>query len=443
MNRTSSMRRASALVAGVGLIAASLVGCSSSTPGSDGDAKTSITVLMEDVSYTNNIKAMLPDFEKESGIGVKIETVPYSDMSAKILQEFSQRSDYFDAVFIDNVYGSGYFASKYIENLKPYADKDKTYGDLSSFYEPYLNPMTTGAGETYGLPVYGESTFLMYRKDLFEQYGIEVPKTTDDLMQAAKTVKEKSGGKIAGITLRGAPGVQSVYPWAGILRSFGGTWYTQDHKMAIADDPAVKATEFWGNILRNYGPSGAANFDWEQNRIAFTQGTAAMTIDATANGPFNEDPASSKIVGKVGYAPIPYAPGISPTDGDTNNSLNVHALYMSDFGKHKDATWKFMSWATSEKVQENAVKTTEAVGATNQKVLEGTAYAEKYGAFQDAVMKQLETGNVNYIPGGQDANTIIVETGQALSNVLSGQASPKDALTAAAAKIDPQLTETK
>src|SRR5699024_11166793 len=118
------------------------------------------------------IKRLLPDFTEQTGISVSIETVPYSDMSAKVLQEFSQRSDYFDLVFIGNVYGAGYFQSNYVEDLREFAAKDATFGTLDAFYEPYLRTMTAPEGEVYGVPVYGESTFLMYRTDLFDEYGL-------------------------------------------------------------------------------------------------------------------------------------------------------------------------------------------------------------------------------------------------------------------------------
>src|SRR5882757_602326 len=406
-------------------------GCS----GSGGGAK-QVRVLMEDISYTDNIKSMLPEFEKETGIKVVIETVPYSDMSAKILQNFAQQSPYYDAVFTDNVFGSGYFASKYVQDLRQFATNDTRYGKLDEFYPPYIKPMTTTEGAVYGLPVYGESTFLMYRKDLFQKYGItEVPRTTEQLEAAARTISEATQGQIAGITMRGAPGIQSVYPWAGILRSFGGDFYDSSGAIAINSPKAVAATDFWAQLLRNYGPKGAANFDWEQNRIAFTQGKAAMTIDATANGPFNEDAKSSTVAGQVGYAPIPYAPSSAPDPANSNNSLNVHALYLSSFSQDPASTYTFLSWATSRAVQSHAVDTVESVGVTSQAVLESKAYADKYGTFQKAVLAQVSTGNVNYLPGGKDSNKIIVETGQALSTVLSGQADAKTALDAAAQKL--------
>ncbi len=444
-SHTATRDRARRVAAAASIVAVGfgLAACSSpaSAPGGSSSpaAGGTIRILAEDINYTDNWKKMLPEFEKATGITVKIDTVPYSDMASKILLGFTQKSSDYDVVFNDNTYGVGYHQSKYVEDLNQYAEADATFGSLDKLYQPYVAPMTDN-GVTFGLPVYGESTWLMYRKDLFEQYGIaNPPKTMDELEADAKLITEKTGGEVAGITLRGAAGIQSVYPWSGFLRAFGGDYFGADGKVKVDTPEAVQATTFWANLLKNYGPAGAANFDWEQNRIAFTQGKAAMTIDATANGPFNEDPSQSVIGGKVGYAAIPYAIANPPATGNTNNSLNVHALYLSSFSKNKAAAYKFMSWATSDAVQENLVKTSEAVGATSIAALNGPEYAKKYGPFQAAVLSQLKTGNVNYLPAGQDANTVITAVGQALSQSLAGEATPEAALAQAQKTLDEQL----
>lgn len=439
MSTTASATRPRAR-AGAGLAVIPLVlgvaACGSA--GSDEGGDVTINVLAEDISYTDNWKAQLPEFEEATGIKVNIETVPYSDQAAKILLNFSQRSTDYDVVFTDNTYGTGYFESGFVDDLSEYESADDEFVSFDEFYAPYLAPMQTDEA-TFGLPVYGESTWLMYRTDLFEEYGIDGhPETMDELEEAARTISEGSGGDVAGISLRGAPGIQSVYPWAGFLRSFGGDFY-EDGKISVDSDESIEAAEFWTDLLENYGPAGVGNFDWEQNRIAFTQGSAAMTIDATANGPFNEDPEASVVAGKVGYAPVPYAISNPPESGNTNNSLNVHALYLSSFSEHKDPAYQFMTWATSEAVQTHGVETSEAVGATLQSVIEGDAYAEKYGPFQDAMLEQLATGNIGYLPAGQDANAIITEVGQALSRSLAGEASAKDALTTAQKALETQL----
>jgi ABC-type glycerol-3-phosphate transport system substrate-binding protein len=416
--------------------ALALTGCSSSS--SAGSASTStnlkadkgqtINVLAEDIGYTDNWKKLLPTFEKETGITVKIQTVPYASQSSKILLNFSQKSSAYDVVQNDNTFGPGYYKAGYIANLAPYEKAGSKLNTFASFYQPYLAPSQTN-GATFGLPVYGETTWLMYRKDLFAQDGISgPPKTMDELEADAKIISEKNG--IAGITLRGAPGIQSVYPWSGFLRAFGGDYYTNG-KLDVHSPAAVKATTFWADLLKNYGPAGVANFGWQENRIAFTDGKAGMTIDAIANGPFNEDASASKIAGKVGYASIPYAISNPPTSGNTNNSLDVHDLFLSSYSKHKDAAYKFMAWATSPSVQTTAVKAADGIGVTSTAALNSADYKSAYGQFQATILANLKTGNPEYLPTASNANAIITDVGQALSEVLSGQQTADQALKTA------------
>lgn len=109
-------------------------------------------------------------------------------------------------VMDDWVHAVGYASAGYIVPVDQWMESDTAFYDGADFVKSYADTLRYKDGY-YGLPVYGESTFLMYRKDLFEQYGIAVPKTFDELTAAAKTIKEKTEGKVAGITpaeLRGS-----------------------------------------------------------------------------------------------------------------------------------------------------------------------------------------------------------------------------------------------
>ena len=388
---------------------------------------TTLNVLMEGHPTTDAVKALLPEFEKATGIKVNIEVLPYEDMTAKAFLSLSQKSDRYDVYFDDWVHGVGYAVAGNIEALDPYiANKSiNSYVDLKDFVATYVNQAKVD-GKQYGLPMYGESTFLQYRKDLFKQYGIKVPTTFDEMMSAAKTVTEKSGGKVYGITLRGQQGIHAVYIWAAFLWGFGGHWFDADGKADINTPEAIAATNFYRDILTKYGPPGYANFGWTENRVAFTQGKAAMTIDATVNGAFDEDPSGSVIVGKVGYAPVPQAAGVTLKGGQ--HSLAVHHLYLSSYSKHKDAAFKFMTWATSKQTQIKGFAIAPNSGASSKSALYSKNFQSKYGAFVDGMLAALGKANQNYLPQVPEANEIINKTGVAISQVLAGARPAADAL---------------
>lgn len=408
--------------------------------GSQGEAKSSenveITALLEGHPTSNALKQLASEFEEQTGIKVNLEIVPYSELTSKALLSLSQKSDRYDVIMDDWVHGVGYAKAGYLESLDEYESISEYY-DPDDFVTAY-SQTPRFEGKLYGLPVYGESTFLMYRKDLFDKYNIPVPKTMDDLYSAAITIKNKTDGEIAGITLRGEQGIHNVYSWATFLWSFGGQWFDEDGKCVIDSPEGIKATEFYVKLLNDAGPIGVSNFGWEENRLAFTQGRAAMIIDATVNGAFNEDPENSSVAGKVGYAPSPVQ-SKDPNGGA--NSLAVHNLYMSSFSKNKEAAWKFITWATSKQTQEKMLDIEPSSGISSKSAMGTDIFVEKYGAFKDAMLEALDKSNSNYLPQIPEANEIINITGTAISQVLVGTANAKDALTDAAAQINNILNQ--
>ncbi|MFM9279251.1 ABC transporter substrate-binding protein [Paenibacillus jiagnxiensis] len=385
-----------------------------------------INVLLEGHSTSNAIQEMLPAFEEETGIKVNLEIVPYSDLTSKALMNFSSRSGRYDIVMDDIVHGIGYADAGFVEPLDAFttnAALNRNY-DSSDFVPQYLNAMKYG-DKLYGLPVYGESTFLMYRKDLFEEYGIQVPTTLDEMMAAAKTVHEKSGGEIAGITLRGEQGIQNVYVWSTFLWGFGGQWLNEEGKSDLATPEAVKALQYYSDILNKYGPTGVANFGWQENRLLFQQGKAAMTIDATVNGAYNEDPKESSVVGKVGYAPVP-----TQTDNPKGgaSSLAVHGMYLAKDSQNKEAAWLFMSWATAKEQQIKSISIDPNSGVSSLSAMKDEAFISQYGAFSESMLAAIENGNTQYLPQIPQANEIINNTGVAISKALLGNTTPENAL---------------
>ncbi|QKJ86287.1 multiple sugar transport system substrate-binding protein [Paramixta manurensis] len=397
-------------------------------------AQETIRVLLEGHSTSDSIKALLPEFEKQTGIQVEAEIVPYSDLTSKALLAFSSHSGRYDVVMDDWVHAVGYASAGYITPVDKWMKSDTAFFDAADFVKSYADTLHYKAS-TYGLPVYGESTFLMYRKDLFQQYGIAVPKTFDELTAAAKTIKQKSGGKMAGITLRGAQGIQNTFAWAAFLWGYGGQWI-DNGKSAIASPQAVEATKAFVNILKNYGPIGAANFGWQENRLVFQQGKAAMTIDSTVNGGFNEDPKESTVVGKVGYAPVPAQPGEHPGN---SGALQVHGLYIASASKHQDAAWKFISWATDKQTQMKSVELNPNAGVSSLSAINSDAFAKRYGAFKDGMLAALKKGNARYLPTVPQATQIINNTGIALSQALAGTQTVESALQQANSRNDKAL----
>lgn len=400
---------------------ASSAGASEGASGGASDkpyAGVTISALLEGHSTSEALQQMLPEFEEATGIKVELEIIPYSDLTSKALINFGSKTGRYDIVMDDAVKGVGYANAGYIEPLDAYMSNSELnqYFDQSDLVPKYFDAMKID-GAQYGMPVYGESTFLMYRKDLFEEYGIKVPETMDELKEAAKTVYEKSNGQTAGITLRGEQGIQNAYVWSAFLWGFGGQWLDEEGKSAINSPEAVQALEFYADLLKQYGPQGVANFGWQENRLLFQQGQAAMTIDATVNGAYNEDENESSIVGKVGYAPVPVQSGNLKGGA---SSLAVHGMFLAKDSENKEAAWLFMSWATAKEQQIKSFEIAPNAGVSSLAAMDSEAFNTKYGAFKDGMLQAIENGNADYLPQVAESNEIINNTGVAISKALAG-----------------------
>ena len=195
---------------------------------------------------------------------------------------------------------------------------------------------------------------LYYRRDLFEQFKLERPKTWQDVWTAARTIYEGTNKQVFGIVLRGkAAAATSMF--APVLYDFGGQWI--DRKtgdMAFNTPEALAAFEWWGNILRQYGPPGSVNNHWAEVTGIYSQGRAAMLFDDITFITIFADPSKSKVAGKVGYA-LRRRPGLPPRHGVGMPPYARQAspgLAISGLSKQKEAAWllvQFLSDRTTSK----------------------------------------------------------------------------------------------
>lgn len=385
-----------------------------------------LSVLMVGHPTSDAIQQMLPDFTELTGIEVDLEIIPEADAMSKMLLEFSSGSGRYDIVENSTNMLAGFIDAGYVVPLDDLANQYGQFIDRGDFVPTYLEANMVD-GKLYGLPVFGESSFLMYRKDLFEEFGIAVPTSFDEIEAAARTIEEKTNGDVVGITMRGQQGIQGVYIWASYLWGMGGSFLT-DGQSSLNTPEAVEALTAFARVLREYGPVGVANIGWEENRVLFQQGKAAMTIDATVNGAFNEDPAVSTVVGKVGYAPVPTQTD-NPKGG--SSSLAAFGLYVAADSRQQEAAWLFTSWATSKQAQIKSLELEPNSGVTSIAAMASDVFTQRYGAFKDAMLESISRGNTQYLPTVPQASEIINNTGIAVSKVLTGTASAADALAEA------------
>ncbi|MFD9392824.1 ABC transporter substrate-binding protein [Streptomyces sp. NPDC060000] len=393
--RTQSRRRPRATLAAVAagtLLAPLLSGCWAGAGGA-GSGGDSLNVLMVNNPQMAELQKLTADhFTKETGIKVSFTLLPENDVRDKISQDFANQAGQYDVATLSNYEIPIYARNGWLHPLDSYVAKDAAY-DEQDVLEPMRESLTGDDGKLYGQPFYGESSFLMYRKDVFAAKGLTMPAhpTWQQVAGlAAKTDGAEPGMK--GICLRGLPGWGEVMaPLTTVVNTFGGTWFDKDWKARL-DSPAFgKATKFYVDLVRDHGESGAAQSGFAECLNNMTQGKVAMWYDATSAAGSLEA-AKSPVRGKVGYAPAP----VEKTGA--SGWLYTWAWGIQKASHNADKAWKFVAWASGKQYEQLVGEKTgwsNVPAGKRASTYENAAYREEAAAFQDMTKRAIEAAKPN------------------------------------------------
>ncbi|TNF19306.1 MAG: sugar ABC transporter substrate-binding protein [Rhodobacteraceae bacterium] len=223
--------------------------------------------------------------------------------------------------------------------------------DLSEDYDAddILPAMAAGLshdGTLYAAPFYGESSMIMYRTDLMEKAGLEMPKApTWEFIREAAAAMDDDANDINGICLRGKAGWGEGGAIITVTaNSFGARWFDEDWTPQFDQPEWKEALTFFTNLMNDYGPAGYATNGFNENLSLFQQGKCGMWIDATVAASFVTNPDDSTVADKVGFALAPNHEGVEKRA----NWLWAWALAIPAGTQNEAAAKQFIEWATSK-----------------------------------------------------------------------------------------------
>lgn len=335
----SGLYRAACIAVSAVVAAATLAACS----GAGGGGSDSINVLMVNNPQMEDLQKLTADnFTKQTGIKVNFTVLPENDVRDKITQEFSSQADQYDVASISNFEVPFYAKNGWLAPMDNYISKDPGF-DQNDILQPMRQSLTGGDGHIYGEPFYGESSMLMYRKDVFQAKGLTVP-PNPTWQQVADLAAQADGAQpgMKGICLRGQPGWGEVFaPLTTVVNTFGGAWFTKDWQPQVNAPEFKQATQFYVDLVRAHGEPGAAQAGFSECLNDMTQGKTAMWYDATS-GAGQLEAQGSPVAGKIGYASAP----VDKTQ--KSQWLYTWAWGIQKASKKQDAAWKFIGWASSK-----------------------------------------------------------------------------------------------
>ncbi|MCJ8236785.1 ABC transporter substrate-binding protein [Peteryoungia algae] len=217
--------------------------------------------------------------------------------------------------------------------------------DVNDLLPAIRSGLTGDDGKLYAAPFYGESSFIMYRKDLMEKAGLTMPDapTWEFVADAARKMTDRAND-INGICLRGKAGWgENVAFLTATANAFGARWFDENWAPQF-DQPEWKNTlDFYVKLMNDAGPQGASSNGFNENLALFQQGKCGMWIDATVAASFVTNPTDSTVADKVGFALAPDT-GL----GKRGNWLWAWNLAIPAGSQKSASAEKFISWATGK-----------------------------------------------------------------------------------------------
>jgi len=200
-------------------------------------------------------------------------------------------------------------------------------------------------GTLYAVPFYGGSSMIMYRTDLMEAAGLEMPEapTWDFVREAAAAMTDRDA-EINGICLRGKAGCGEGGAFiTAMSNSFGARWFDLDWKPQFDTETWANTLNFYKGMMDESGPAGFSTNGFNENLSLFQQGKCGMWIDATVAASFVTNPDESSVADSVGFALAPDT-GL----GKRSNWLWAWALGIPAGTQKEEAAKAFIEWATSK-----------------------------------------------------------------------------------------------
>ncbi|MBS4206602.1 sugar ABC transporter substrate-binding protein [Bacillus sp. FJAT-50079] len=392
-----------------------------------------ISLLANKQPWITTLEPHLKEFEQLTGIKVNMMIFPEDQVRQKALISLQAKSDEFDILMsLKSREGLQYYNAGFYENLDEYVSNKQITSpdfDMEDFFEGPLNGEKID-GNLIGLPINVEGPVLYYNKELFEEYGAEVPSKLEDIESAASKIVKGSKGKIHGVTLRGVPGALP-YTFGNFIYNNGKTWLDEG-KSNFQDPDRIRAIQQYADLAKNYGPPGVIQYTFYQSSALFAQGKVAMEIESTNELNTIIDPKSSTVIDKIGVIPVPPGPG-----GSKLTQLQW-GISINKFAKNKEAAWLFLQWATSKEMQlEMALN---GIASPRQSTWED----EKFISSMDTPLKKewvealkfiMNNANPDVGPPAEDQAQVRQIIGEMVGKVILGDKSAEDAAKEADAKL--------
>ncbi|MEU5596764.1 sugar ABC transporter substrate-binding protein [Streptomyces sp. NPDC020298] len=418
-------------------LAATACGGGSSTGGGSNDSPKTLTYWASNqgASIAVDKKVLQPEldkFERQTGIKVKLEVVPWSDLLNRILTATTSGQGP-DVLNIGNTWSASLQATG---ALLPWDAKNLgKIGGRDRFVDSALGSTGAAGKDPAAVPLYSMAYALYYNKKIFADAGIAKPPATwAELVADGKKINAKGKSVLGAEGANVSENIHHVFVFA---QQHGADFFTADGKPDFTDDGVVAAVQQYVGLMAKDKviPTGDAEYAQNQSVSDFAKGKLAMLLWQSASSNLTSQGMSED---QYGIAPVPVQSG-APGSGAQVNSM-VAGINLAVFKNtdNLDGATKFVKFMT---------------GDAEQKIL-NTAYstippvksAQSDAAFttpSNAVLKDTLAKSAVALPQVADESQFETAVGTAVKELFAdaaaGRAVTTDSVRAQLAKAQQQM----
>ena len=296
------------------------------------DGHTALTIAIVNNGHMINMQKVAEAYTADTGVTLNWVSLEEGVLREQVTSDTATGGGQYDIINIGMQEAPIWGAAGWIEPLEFGAEYD--VDDML----PAMRNGLSHEGTLYAAPFYGESSMVMYRKDLTEAAGVTIADNDswDNVKAAAAAMHDPDNG-VYGACLRGKPGWGDNMAFVTtVVNSFGGAWFDADMRPALESGEWKAAINFYVDLLGNYGPPGSEGNSFNEILALYNEDKCGMWIDATIAASFLEND-------NVAYAQSPNAG--NPVGA---NWLWAWAMAVPTGSPNSEAAHDFIEWATSK-----------------------------------------------------------------------------------------------
>ncbi|MEM0976847.1 MAG: sugar ABC transporter substrate-binding protein [Pseudomonadota bacterium] len=291
-----------------------------------------LTIAIVNNGHMINMQTVAEAYTEETGVKLNWVSLEEGVLREQVTSDTATGGGQYDIINIGMQEAPIWGAAGWIQPLNFGADYD--VDDIL----PAMRAGLSHDGTLYAAPFYGESSMVMYRKDLADAAGVTINDNDSwsRVKQAAAAMHDPDNG-VYGACLRGKPGWGDNMAFiTTVVNSFGGSWFDEDFRPTLDTQMWSDAINFYVDLLGNYGPPGSEGNSFNEILALYNEGKCGMWIDATIAASFLESD-------QVAYAQSPNAGNATGA-----NWLWAWAMAIPAGSPNADAAADFIEWATSK-----------------------------------------------------------------------------------------------